>query len=422
MKFLKRINLFVLITFFMSSVSMTPVFAMQPAGNASLGDRLEGAAAILKDIYTFKYLDGENGQHRNASLFEKISNNPARALATAAVYGVTLLVAKKLYDAAEKRGVFKRIFDDLTDQPERPARRINRQPVFGPAPQAPLDNARDRHPANRPHNRPNRPFDRAQDRRHNRRNNRPQARNPHPVNQPGRPNNRRQQRPNQQQPMPRPVQQPVPQQPAGQPFDRAQDRRNVRIANPLPGQQLHLNGLPNHLPGFYHMRSATPYQGVHNSCGINAAYNMALVEAQVFGQQVDNNAFNNALNNLPINGRVRINGQPRNQGNRQVLRDVLGRRGYTNDEITRLVRNLGLAPMSVLVNARAHGPNNRFNGANGPQVQHFLCHVPGHWIAISVVRHADGTQAMYLYDNLNGHARSIPEMRAHVEAIYNRFF
>lgn len=394
MKFLKRINLLVLITFFMSLVPVAPALAM---GNGALGAQLEGTAAMLKDIYTLKYLDGDNGQHRDATILEKVTNHPERALATAAIYGLTLFAAKKLYDFAEKRGVFSGIFDELLNQPERPVRRRNPQPVVGPAPRVqPVPQVRPA-PRVQPANGP----------RHNGR-----GRNPRRANRPQRPNNRPQQMPNNQQ---RPAQQPAP-QPA------PQVQNNVRIANPLPGQQLNLNGLPNNLPGFYHMRSATPYQGVYQSCGINAAYNMALVEAQVAGQLVDNNAFNNALNNTALDRRIRIAGQPRNQGNHQVLRDMLGRRGFSNNEIAGLARNLGLAPMTVLVNARAHGPNNRFNGANGPQVQHFLCHVPGHWISISVVRHADGTQAMYLYDNLNGHARSIPEMRAHVEAIYNRFF
>lgn len=402
MKFLKRINLLVLITFFMSLVPVTPVFAMQTAGNGTLGAQFEGAATILKDIYTLKYLDGANGQHRDATILEKITNHPERALATAAIYGLTLFAAKKLYDFAEKRGIFSRIFDDLLNQPERPARPRNPQPVVGPAPHAqPVNHVQPApqvYPAPRvqPVNRP--------------RNNRPGPRR----------GNRPQQRPNnQQRPAPQPAPQAVP-----QPQNRRQDgvrQNNVRIANPLPGQQLHLNGMPNNLPGFYHMRSATPYQGVRESCGINAAYNMALVEAQAAGRHVDNNAFNNALDNTVINRRIHIAGQPRNQGNHQVLRDMLGRRGFSNNEIAGLARNFGLAPMVVLVNPRALGPN-AFNGAQGPQVAHFLCNVPGHWIAISVVRHVDGTQAMYLYDNLNGAARSVPEMRAYVEAIYNRFF
>jgi hypothetical protein len=406
MKFLKRINLLVLITFFMSSVPVTPVFAIQTAGKDTLGAQFEGAATVLRDIYSLKYLDGDKGQHRNAPILEKITHHPERALATVAVYGLTLLAAKKLYDFAEKRGIFNRIFDDLLNQPEQPARHRNPQPAVRPAPRAqPVLHVRPA-PQVRPAPRvqPARPVQQVNRPPHNGRG----MRNPRRANRPRTQNNRPQPRPNNQQ---RPAAQPAP-----------QPHNNVRIANPLPGQQLHLNGLPNHLPGFYHMRSATPYQGVHQSCGINAAYNMALVEAQVAGRHVDNNAFNNALNNTALDRRIRIAGQPRNQGNHQVLRDMLGRRGFSNNEIAGLTRNLGLAPMTVLVNARAHGPNNRFNGANGPQVQHFLCNVPGHWISISVVRHADGTQAMYLYDNLNGHARSIPEMRAHVEAIYNRFF
>lgn len=416
MKLLKGINFLVLITFFVSSVSVTPVHAMTDA------------ADTLKDIYSLKFLDGENGKDANAPILEKITNNPDRALITAAVYGLSLFAAKKLYDLADSYGVF----DAAPEQPVRP--RARRPVVRNHPVQAPLDEQEDDEyddadyhvraprfiqpqirvaPEGEPTQKPQRVPNSKPAQNNRKRKDRSSKRDRKPKRNTSR--NRHENRPvNPQAPVAPQRQQPAP----------VIDRANIRIANPMPGQQLHiLNDLGN-LNGFYHMHSATPYARVPHSCGVQSAYNMGLVQAHVFGRQMNDAAFDNALDDTIASNRVRIAGQPRNQG-RVPLRNMIGRRGLSNTEVVGIAREAGLEPVTVLVNAQGGNIQHRaaeFHRAQGPHVVHFLCNVPHHWIAISVVRMADGSQAMYLFDNMNNAARSLPEMRAYVQAIHQRFF
>lgn len=330
MNVFKRINLFVLLSFFVSSVSMATPF--------------DDAIGYIKSIFTLEYLNGDKGEHRNSSLVEKITNHPDRALMTVAVYGLSLFVAKKLFDAADKAGIFNEV-------------------------PAPLDRTRDRRTA--------RPVPVYAD---------PVQPAPGIPNRPNRPNNPNRQ---QQRPVNQPVNNPAP---------------NAPVANPLNGQQLHILGL--NLPGFFHMQSHTPYDGVHNSCGVHATYNMARVETHVFGRHLNDQEFRQV---------------------QQAVYPGLGGRGASNRDVARMAQQLHLSPPTLLLGRNSDGAKvatsaAAFNRVNGPRVAHFLCQVPGHWISISVARNAQGEQAMYLYDNMNGHARSHEQMRQHVEAIYNRFF
>ena len=403
MKSLKRVNLFVLISFFLSSVSVAPTFAMQ-TGRANTVS-LEDMGNFIKNIFTLDYLNGEHGEHRNSSLIEKVTSHPDRALTTLAAYGLALFAAKKVYDFVDKAGVFDEV---IASQPRRVAR-----PQVRVVP-APVPDQHD-HDVDYDENDENRaPIQRPQPRS--------QIKNPVHNNKPSRGNKKRsknkKRRPENrpvQNPIARPVQNPVNRQPVNNPADRpvaAERHNNVRLANPLPGRQLDL--LPR-LPGFYHMHSQTPYQGYQGSCGVQAAFNMALVEEHMTGRRITGQAFTAAQ--------------------REVLPDPgKGGRGASNVEVVRLARRAGLAPVTVLhirnnaiITLGRDGGNvariaQDFHRTNGPRVAHFLCSVPGHWIAVSVARNGAGEMAMYLYDNLNHHARSIPEMRRHVENIYNRFF
>ncbi len=331
----------------MASVSGGTVSAVSP---------LENAFNSFKNILSFEYMNGERGEYRNRSFQEKIVNQPGRALITAAVACGTAWVVKKLFDLAQKHGIFDEINRPAQFQPGLQQPRVgqvppvnfrNQQPVHGP------NNAR---PANQPNYRPG---------------------NQRPAN---RPNNNPQ------------VNQPV------------HNFNNVPVAGPFNGNQLNILGL--NLPGFYHMTSHTPYHGVHNACGVNAAFNMALVEAQLFGRPMDNERFREA---------------------QRAIFPGMGGRGASNHEVQAMVNRMGLAQMTLLLQNRPNvgGINGRaymFRNTQGPRVAHFLCQVPGHWIAISVVRNQFGELAMYLYDNMNGAARNRDAMRRHVENVYNAFF
>jgi len=379
-----------LVLMLVASVFMAPLLAVPVRSAKSAESKAESALSFMKNIYTLEYLDGNNGKYRNASLFNKIVRQPGRAITTAVVYGFSLWSLKLLYDVAEKQGVFESIKTHVARQTQE------RQQ------QAYQDRQRQRHEMEMRQQRPlnQRPL------------------NQRPLNQ--RPDGGIDNVSGNQNPAQTHNANPV------------RINNNVHIANPLPGRQLHVNGIPN-LPGFYHMRSHTPYHGIPRSCGLHSTYNMAQVEARTLGRQMNDNAFD------------------------QIARAVfpglnMPRGGASNDNVARMAHRLGLAPVVVLgfnendeiqrvgrevhvrhanqfgeaLVAAADEDANRavqeLRDAPGAHVAHFLCGVPGHWIAISVVKNADGAQAMYLHDNLNEQPVAIDHMRLHIENIYNRFF
>lgn len=414
MKVLKRVNLLILISFFASSISVAPVSAMQ-TGTANTMS-LDGIGNFIKNIFTLDYLNGENGEFRNSTLLEKAAQNPDRAVTTVAAYALLLFAAKKAYDFADQAGIFDPVILPEPQARRRPAYQMDRddadfeqtritRPQVRVAPDRYENDDRDenrqpvQHPVANPVTR--KPA----------RNSKPGSKKTSKSSRSNKPA-KKQKQSRYVRPAQKPVNNPAPrpaapdEAPVRQPRDRRQEP--VRIANPLPGQQVHLNGIPN-LPGFYHMLSQTPYHAVRDSCGVQSAYNMAQVEARTFGRQLDEQEFRRV---------------------QEATFPQLGHRGASNTQVARMTRELGLGRMGLLLDARRNRGGvatiearaAEFHRANGPQVVHFLCEVPGHWIAISIVRNAAGEQAMYLYDNMNQQARSIPEMRQHVENVYNRFF
>lgn len=357
-----------------------------------VGAQADQAVQFLKAVLNFDYMNGENGEYRQNSTFEKIVNQPSRALVTAALYLGAAWAGKKVFDFASKHGVFQ----DMA----RPARAARPNQTRRPQNRRPVQHLQQRRPQNRPHN-----------------NQRP-AQRPHAQRRPNRrPNQRPAVRPQQN----RPVQAQRPQQNQQRPAQ--QQARGVRIAAPINGRQLNVIPQLAQLNGFYHMQSQTPFNGYRESCGFHALYNMAMIEAENNGQRVNNGAFQQALGNIAADGRIRMQGQ--NGNNRLTLRDILGRRGMSNTEAVRLARALHLSPVTVLANPRTGALRGRLaelQRANGPHAVHFLCNIPGHWVEISVVKNARGEQAMYLYDNLNTRPRSAQMVQQYVEAIYNAFF
>lgn len=347
---------------------------------------VEQALTFIRNIYTLEYLNGPNGKYRNATTMRKIVRQPGRALATAAVYGLSLYSAKLLYDAANKHGIFETI--KVEAQKRRQEADL----------QAYRDRLRAEHEREVANREPVQPVVA-----------------PHVDNAPDR------------------VAPVVPARPVNAaPFDGARDRHNnVPLANPFPGRQLQARGLPR-LPGFYHMHSAMPEllglnedgEDIKGPCGIHSAWNMAQVEARVMGRQITVEDFDRAL--------------------QAVIPDLRAKDGGLYDhEVANIAAQLHLAPVTALgfdrndnifligqaaydfveaANQELNRIAQEFRRTYGARVAHFLCGIPGHWVAISVVRHADGAQAMYLYDNLNNRPHAVAHMRRHIENIYNRFF
>lgn len=355
-----------LLLMIMISVSAGTLLAAKPMAPAPVS-RAERAFNLIKSMYTLEYLDGENGKYRKATLLQKITRQPGRALATAAVYGLSFWSLKQVYHAADKHG----LFDGVRAQAAKErfesglqAYREQQRTIYKQQKRQPQDNQIDKNPR---------------------------------VNGPDK---------------------------------GIMPLNNVRIANPLPGYQLAIPGIPD-LPGFYHMQSNMPGRlqrdedgdRIAGPCGIHAAWNMAQVESRTLGRQITEQDFAGALH--------------------AAIPNLRGKDGLNNTEVENIGAQLGLAPMRVfgfdrdgniiLFGRAAHNfieaanqelarVAQEFRRTQGARVAHFLCGIPGHWIAISVTRNAAGEQAMYLYDNMNDQAGSINHMRRHIENIYNRFF
>lgn len=394
MNLFKSMRLYLVLSL-VASVPMGSVWAAQRSPQVEKPG-IEQALTFIKDIYTLEYLNGPKGKYRNATMMQKIVRQPGRALATAAVYGLSFYSAKLLYDAAHKHGVFDTIKaeaqrrrqeadlqarrDRLRAEHEREVR--DREPVQPVVVAPPVDNAPDR------------------------------------------------------------VAPAVPARPvAAAPRDNTRDRpNNVRIANPLPGRQLPVLGLQQ-LHGFYHMQSAMPEllglnedgDDIKGPCGIHAAWNMSQVEARVMGRQITVDDFDGALQAVIPDLRAKDGGLYDNEvvniAARLHLAPVIALGFDRDDTIIRIgsqVQIYNRGDLDAALVAAANEDINRvvqeFRQTNGARVAHFLCGIPGHWVAISVVRHADGAQAMYLYDNLNNRPHAVAHMRRHIENIYNRFF
>lgn len=369
--------------------------------------KLDRAITFVKDIYTLEYLNGPKGKYRNASMLKKIVKQPGRALTTAVVYGLSAYTLKKLYDLAEKQGVFDAIKTQVTRQQQEEDLQAyrNRQRVLHEREKA-LEREHERE------------LERAREQERQREVVHQPAADARPIApRPGRPIIPNQERPN---------------------IGRL---NNVPIANPHPGRQLHVRGIPDNLPGFYHMHSNMPWHlqeddnGEHlgGPCGIHAAWNMAQVEAHATGRHINAQEFEREL--------------------RAVLPNLaVAHHGLTNDQVERIVDRLHLSPVTVLsfddndniqllghqveyddprdvdnlfvaaANRELDRIAGEFRRTQGVRVAHFLCGIPGHWIAISVVRNEQGAQAMYLYDNLNNRPHEVDHMRRHIENIYRRFF
>lgn len=356
----------------MLSVPTGVLVAAQPAPAASKAER---AFNTLKSIYTLEYLDGHNGKYRNASLLNKIVRQPGRAFATAAVYGLTFFAAKKLYDFADKQGVFESMKAQAQRaQTERALHdyRKRQREIF-------------------------------------------QQRNPGQENIVAAPD--------------------VPGRPG-----------NIGIANPLAGRQLQIPGIPR-LRGFYHMESNMPHflgldqDGVflRGPCGIHSVYNMAQVEARIMGRQIPDEEFDEALQAaIPNLREIHAGTHALHVGEIAVRLNLAPVVALQFDRNGRIVTARGAdyeyvggererraAEAAAMIGAAEHDfrqAANEFHRAHGPRVAHFLCGIPGHWVAISVTRNAQGEQAMYLYDNLNEQAEELDHMRRHIENIYQRFF
>jgi hypothetical protein len=312
-------------------------------------------------------------------------------LATAAAYGLSLYSAKLLYDAANKYGIFETIKVEAQKRRQEAALQAYRDRQRAQYEQE----LRDRDPVQSvvaPRVAPVVPA-------------RPFAAAPH----------------------------------QGRPFDGGR-HNNVRIANPLRGRQLAVLGLQR-LHGFYHMHSAMPEilglnedgEDIKGPCGIHSAWNMAQVEARVMGRQITVEDFDRALQAVIPDLREKDGGLYDNEvvniAAQLHLAPVIALGFDANDNIIRVGRQVeyqNRGGLDAALIAAADEDINRvvqeFRQNYGARVAHFLCGIPGHWIAISVVCHADGTQAMYLYDNMNNQPHAVAHMRLHIENIYNRFF
>lgn len=209
-------------------------------------------------------------------------------------------------------------------------------------------------------------------------------------------------------------------------------RNKIHIADQFPGTLLmELNGIPQ-LPGFYHIWSGTPVRLElgENYCVIHALYNMVLIDERILGKQISDAEFFETH-------RVMVE----NLG----LEYFLPGRGTSPFQAAKIAQRLKLSQFVALdacdngieevssfaiLNAtridRAYAEvfkiAQEWHQTTGPRVAHFLCCIPGHGFGISVVRLADGSQAMYLYDCQNEMSIDRDLMSKHIEYIYNRFF
>lgn len=200
----------------------------------------------------------------------------------------------------------------------------------------------------------------------------------------------------------------------------------LRIAAPFPGTQLQLTDIPQ-LPGFYHMVSETPVPQKDGYCGIHALYNICIINERILGNRPSDKEFFAAQKAI-VQDPSQLTG----------LRRIFNSSGLSVFDIEKIINRLKL-PVTILrheetnvfseytdeinkifikVNKLAH----EWHNSTGPRVAHFVCCIPGHGFAISVIRKADGSQAMYLYDCNNEYAQDRAHMRQHIEYIYDRFF
>lgn len=208
----------------------------------------------------------------------------------------------------------------------------------------------------------------------------------------------------------------------------------IAIAKPFPGELLQLDGIPQR-PGFYHMVSTAPVPEKDGYCAIHALYNIGLTNEKVLGKRPSDKEFFAAQKAVV-----------KNPAHRTGLIRIFLRSGLNIFDISKIIKRLKLpittlravdnniicedswgfystdlgeiAEAFIKINKLAR----EWHNSTGPRVAHFLCYIPGHAFAISVIRMADGSQAMYLYDGLNEQADDIPLMRQHIEYIYDRFF
>jgi len=197
-------------------------------------------------------------------------------------------------------------------------------------------------------------------------------------------------------------------------------------AQPVAGARLELAFAPD-LPGFYHMKNNSPYCYNPGSCGINALFTMARLEAEIFGRHFFEDEFR--------------------QAQTAVIPDFAGGTYYYQQ--VALATRLKLAPTYVLdiingtMQMRSPAPSlfyelfsspvtflddninkviTQLRLSNGAFVAHFLCGVPRHVFAISITRNANGEQAMYLHDGLDDYAEDASDMHRYIKFLYSRFF
>ena len=197
-------------------------------------------------------------------------------------------------------------------------------------------------------------------------------------------------------------------------------------ANPVAGARLELAFAPD-LPGFYHMENNSPYRYDAGSCGINALFTMARLEAEIFGRNFSEDEFR--------------------QAQKAMIPDFAD--GTRVEQRVPLATRLKLAPLyeiwidNGIIQIRSPGLSffwsffsspvthldeninkivTQLRQSNGAFVAHFMCRVPEHVFAISITRNANNEQAMYLHDGLNTQAEDASDMHRYIKFLYSRFF
>lgn len=200
----------------------------------------------------------------------------------------------------------------------------------------------------------------------------------------------------------------------------------IKIAKPFPGPQLRLNGIPQ-LPGFYHMVSDTPVPHENGYCSIDALYNICLINEKIVGNRPSDQEFFEAQKAIV-----------KDPAHRTGVKVIFASSGIHTLEISSIIKRLKL-PITLLPHEEANTFHEytdeitasfieinklarEWHNSTGPRVAHFLCCIPAHAFAISVIRLANGSQAMYLYDCLNEDADDIDHMCQHIDYIYDKFF
>lgn len=194
------------------------------------------------------------------------------------------------------------------------------------------------------------------------------------------------------------------------------------------------------------MESNTPIPQINGYCGIHALYNMGLMEKHILGKQPTIGEFFRAqLTLVPkiAAKHTQLCFHPFDKSGHIGI--IFNSTGLMASDAIKIGKRLKLLPIIALNAkdnaisevasfallestkiARAYAQMSacaqEWHNSTGPRVAHFFCCIPEHAIAISVMRMADGSQAMCLYDSLNGEAIHIDHMRQHVEYIYHRFF